>query len=229
MKVDMQGTVASIPADRAHVSGTAGELGWLGIRPEKVLIARGRRGHRRPGQQHHRRRGQRRQLRRRQHPVPGPDAVGPGDPGLRAEHRPTAAVPAGRAGRHLVATGVRLPARRTTRTPRAGVDREDAGSGRVQPRALAEAIAAARSRRPEKAPTRKLTGYWLLLPGALWLVVFFVVPLYSLVATSLYDPDGSRACTGYEMTWHVQQLLRRAAGLLAAAGPVALVRAASPP
>jgi spermidine/putrescine transport system ATP-binding protein len=38
VKVDMQGTIASIPTDRAHVSGTAGELGWLGIRPEKVLI-----------------------------------------------------------------------------------------------------------------------------------------------------------------------------------------------
>ena len=39
VKVDMQGTVASIPAERAHVSGTDGELGWVGIRPEKVLIA----------------------------------------------------------------------------------------------------------------------------------------------------------------------------------------------
>jgi spermidine/putrescine transport system ATP-binding protein len=39
MTVDMQGTLASIPADRAHVSGRDGELGWVGIRPEKVLIA----------------------------------------------------------------------------------------------------------------------------------------------------------------------------------------------
>ena len=51
------------------------------------------------------------------------------------------------------------------------------------------------------APSRrKLTGYWLLLPGALWLVVFFVIPLYSLVATSLYDPDGS-VLQGYTMSW----------------------------
>ena len=49
-------------------------------------------------------------------------------------------------------------------------------------------------------PKRRLTGYWLLLPGAIWLGVFFVVPLYSLVATSLYDPDGS-VLTGYNMTW----------------------------
>src|SRR3954470_22724918 len=47
---------------------------------------------------------------------------------------------------------------------------------------------------------RKLTGYWLILPGALWLAVFFIVPLYSLVATSLYDPDGS-VIQGYDMTW----------------------------
>jgi len=39
VKVDMQGTIASIPTERAHVSGTDGELGWVGIRPEKVLIA----------------------------------------------------------------------------------------------------------------------------------------------------------------------------------------------
>ncbi len=38
VKVDMQGTTVSIPADRAHVEGTDGRLGWVGIRPEKVLI-----------------------------------------------------------------------------------------------------------------------------------------------------------------------------------------------
>ncbi|MBK6289376.1 MAG: ABC transporter permease [Gammaproteobacteria bacterium] len=45
-------------------------------------------------------------------------------------------------------------------------------------------------------------GYWLLLPGGLWLALFFIVPLYSLVATSLYDPGGG-AIAGYEMTWSV--------------------------
>ena len=48
---------------------------------------------------------------------------------------------------------------------------------------------------------RGLTGYLLLLPGALWLVIFFVVPFYSLLAASLYDPTGSDA-TGYNMTYH---------------------------
>lgn len=53
------------------------------------------------------------------------------------------------------------------------------------------------------ATRRKFTGYWLILPGALWLVVFFVVPFYSLVAASLFDPNGS-PLTGYQVTFHVQ-------------------------
>jgi spermidine/putrescine transport system permease protein len=52
------------------------------------------------------------------------------------------------------------------------------------------------------ARRRSLTGYWLVLPGAIWLGLFFVIPFYSLLATSLYDPDGS-VLTGYSMTWHV--------------------------
>jgi len=43
-------------------------------------------------------------------------------------------------------------------------------------------------------------GYLLLLPGMLWLLVFFAVPTFQLVATSLYDPNGSLE-SGYAMTW----------------------------
>ncbi len=50
---------------------------------------------------------------------------------------------------------------------------------------------------------RGLTGYILLLPGALWLFVFFVIPTITLVSTSLYDPSGS-VLTGYQMTFHWQ-------------------------
>ena len=46
-------------------------------------------------------------------------------------------------------------------------------------------------------------GYLLLIPGALWLLLFFVVPTVTLVATSLYDPSGSLQ-TGYQMTGHWQ-------------------------
>jgi spermidine/putrescine transport system permease protein len=49
---------------------------------------------------------------------------------------------------------------------------------------------------------RGRTGYLLLLPGLVWLLLFFLIPFYSLVAASLYDPSGSDA-TGYQMTYHV--------------------------
>jgi spermidine/putrescine transport system permease protein len=51
---------------------------------------------------------------------------------------------------------------------------------------------------PGRRPSR--AGYLLLLPGMLWLVVFFLVPTIQLAATSLYDPNGTLD-TGYAMTW----------------------------
>ncbi|HEY0775813.1 MAG TPA: ABC transporter permease [Nocardioidaceae bacterium] len=53
----------------------------------------------------------------------------------------------------------------------------------------------------ESGKKRGFTGYLLMLPGALWLAVFFVVPLVTLISTSLYDPTGS-IMSGYEMTFH---------------------------
>jgi spermidine/putrescine transport system permease protein len=49
----------------------------------------------------------------------------------------------------------------------------------------------------------RYTAYWLLAPGAIWLGVFFVVPFYSLVSASLFDPNGT-VLTGYKVTFHVQ-------------------------
>jgi len=46
------------------------------------------------------------------------------------------------------------------------------------------------------------TGYLLLTPAGLWLTLFFVVPLFTLMSTSLYDPAGSLE-TGYAMTGYV--------------------------
>jgi spermidine/putrescine transport system permease protein len=46
----------------------------------------------------------------------------------------------------------------------------------------------------------RYTGYLLIIPGIVWLGLFFVVPFYSLVATSLYDPTGT-VFSGYEVTW----------------------------
>jgi spermidine/putrescine transport system permease protein len=52
----------------------------------------------------------------------------------------------------------------------------------------------------EQAKRGGRVGYLLLLPGMLWLVVFFVVPTIQLAATALYDPGGSLD-TGYAMTF----------------------------
>jgi spermidine/putrescine transport system permease protein len=57
-------------------------------------------------------------------------------------------------------------------------------------------------RDPDTGRRRGRLGYLLLAPAAAWLGVFFVIPFYSLVATSLFNPSGSDA-KGYDMTYHV--------------------------
>ena len=66
-------------------------------------------------------------------------------------------------------------------------------------------VGAGETQIPEGDSRRKRgwTGYLLLLPGALWLAVFFIVPTFTLVSTSLYDPSGSLT-DGYQMTGHWQ-------------------------
>jgi spermidine/putrescine transport system permease protein len=49
---------------------------------------------------------------------------------------------------------------------------------------------------------RRGWGWLLLVPGMLYLGVFFVFPTIQLFFTSLYDPSGSYE-QGYAMTWHV--------------------------
>ena len=49
---------------------------------------------------------------------------------------------------------------------------------------------------------RRGWGWLLLVPGMLWLAVFFLFPTIQLFFTSLYDPSGSYE-QGYAMTWHV--------------------------
>lgn len=56
---------------------------------------------------------------------------------------------------------------------------------------------------PDGGGRRRGAGAYLLMaPAVIWLALFFVVPFYSLIATSLYDPSGSDE-KGWEMTYHV--------------------------
>ncbi len=48
---------------------------------------------------------------------------------------------------------------------------------------------------------RRGWGWLLLVPGMLWLAIFFVYPTIQLFFTSLYDPSGSYE-QGYAQTWH---------------------------
>ncbi len=53
---------------------------------------------------------------------------------------------------------------------------------------------------------RRGWGWLLLVPGMLWLAVFFLLPTVQLFFTSLYDPSGSYV-QGYAMTWHFANYL----------------------
>jgi len=48
---------------------------------------------------------------------------------------------------------------------------------------------------------RRGWGWLLLVPGMLYLAVFFLYPTVQLFLTSLYDPSGSYV-QGYTLTWH---------------------------
>jgi spermidine/putrescine transport system permease protein len=56
---------------------------------------------------------------------------------------------------------------------------------------------------PAPNRARRQWGWLLIVPGMLYLVLFFLLPTIQLVGTSLYDPLGSFEF-GYRMTWHVQ-------------------------
>ncbi|MCX4819716.1 ABC transporter permease [Streptomyces sp. NBC_01142] len=53
----------------------------------------------------------------------------------------------------------------------------------------------------KKSVRRRLVPYWLLLPGILWLVVFFALPLVYQASTSVQT--GSLE-DGFKVTWHFQ-------------------------
>lgn len=54
----------------------------------------------------------------------------------------------------------------------------------------------------ETGRRRGLTAYLLMAPAVIVLALFFVIPFYSLIAASLYEPGGSDKA-GWEVTYHV--------------------------
>ncbi len=54
---------------------------------------------------------------------------------------------------------------------------------------------------PDTGRRRGLTAYVLMAPAVVVLALFFVIPFYSLIAASLYNPGGSDK-NGWEMTYH---------------------------
>ncbi|CAL9428233.1 hypothetical protein SUDANB145_01989 [Streptomyces sp. enrichment culture] len=56
---------------------------------------------------------------------------------------------------------------------------------------------------PDGGPPRRrgrLTPYWLLLPGILWLLVFFALPMVYQASTSVQTGSLEE---GYKVTWHI--------------------------
>jgi spermidine/putrescine transport system permease protein len=51
---------------------------------------------------------------------------------------------------------------------------------------------------------RRLAPYFLVLPGGLWLVVFFAVPMVAMLSLSLQQGD---VVSGYTLTWHYRTYL----------------------
>lgn len=66
---------------------------------------------------------------------------------------------------------------------------------------LAEAPPPLAPPEPAKPPRKRgrFTPYWLLLPGILWLVVFFALPLVYQASTSVQTGSLEE---GYKVTWH---------------------------
>ncbi|GAA8844344.1 hypothetical protein DUHN55_11620 [Helicobacter pylori] len=179
---DAAGTTVRVPRSRAAV--TEGRV-LFGVRPEKVRLAalpspavrRQRRA----------RDGRRRLLHRGRDAVPRHGALGRAVVGLRAEPRRRAAVhPARRRG--VAVVGPRACLRRRRRRPAGGdggpglrrhggdVVTTATASGPPSPATDPDVVEDRRSRR---------IAYLLLLPGVLWLVVFFVVPVVQLFTVSL--------------------------------------------
>ncbi|WP_329123586.1 ABC transporter permease [Streptomyces sp. NBC_01465] len=68
---------------------------------------------------------------------------------------------------------------------------------------LTETPPAAPAELPVRKPLlrRKLVPYWLLLPGIVWLLIFFALPMVYQASTSVQTGSLEK---GFEVTWHFQ-------------------------
>ncbi|WP_042416016.1 ABC transporter permease [Streptacidiphilus anmyonensis] len=64
---------------------------------------------------------------------------------------------------------------------------------------LTEAPAPVEERAPDRKPRRNWTPWVLLLPGLLWLTVFFLIPILTSVSASVQTGDYD---DGFKLTWH---------------------------
>ncbi|MEV6553326.1 ABC transporter permease [Streptomyces sp. NPDC051597] len=67
--------------------------------------------------------------------------------------------------------------------------------------ALTEAPPAADLPVRKASARRRLVPYWLLLPGILWLIVFFALPMVYQASTSVQTGSLEK---GFQVTWHFQ-------------------------
>ena len=70
---------------------------------------------------------------------------------------------------------------------------------------IAAAVGDTLEEQPKANPPKKsgrFTPYWLMLPGMLWLTIFFVVPLVTLFGTSLMTPVPGGDVGEFEQTFH---------------------------
>jgi len=54
--------------------------------------------------------------------------------------------------------------------------------------------------RPRARIGKRLAPYLLMLPGGLWLAIFFVVPIFFMLSMSLQSGNIEE---GFRLTWHV--------------------------
>src|SRR5262249_6757425 len=141
------------------------------------------------------RRADRHLLRGRVHRVPAEDPVGPGDVGVLGQPVGRRAHVTGHRGRGALVPAALVRARPPGRPGRRGdpVRRRPAGGRAVTALVGAAAGGAAPGTPSDVEPVvepvagkkrRRWTPYLLLVPGGLWLLLFFVVPTVQLAGTS---------------------------------------------